>query len=901
MRTALASAIVSLVAAAAHGQPARAPDLAARIQAIETPTALDRGEVTSAVLDVRNTGGEAWPADGAIRLAYHWIRADGSVAVGGGRRTHMPVLVPPGATVRLCAVLEAPDEPGDLRLDWDLVKEGVAWFSHRDPANLLRQQVHVRGAAAAVSLGAPLAIAAWLLVSIAHVLVSVAWTRRGGAVTLDARLFDTVLFAAGTLHGVLFVASTLTGLGHLRGVWWLAAFDASIAAFLVWTWRRARPAGAAAAPITIGYAIVPAALQVAGAIALVTLAVSWARLAARSFHISGSDAAHYHVPNVVNLALGASPFDLMPTPHAYPMGASLVGAWFVLPVGDPWIIDLAMLAFFALLAASLVRAFTIVTGQPGLAWVPWLLLAGMATPLFQHASLFSADLPFAAAFAASVTQLLAWRARGAIAGRDAILGGLAFGLMCGVKTTGTPMLVLLFGVATVVWIARRSRRPRGPLTRRVRAGLAGAFVLAWLAGGGLWLVRNSITQGSPVAPSGLKVRGVTIFKGETLEESASYYSVAGDIAATPGYPLRRRVAFYVRQQLGPILPPMAFLLGLLALDVALGFRRGPAPGVAPGVAPGRPPGGTPGVTPGAIAETATRDDPRLAMILGFAAIAAVFLWLLAHAPWSSLDWTRGLSLRYALPIMAGAGFLAFLALFPRALPWYEDQVPAALGGVFLAGVSVYWFVQGRAAIPATSPDPVPALDLVSCGIAAGLLAASWLMSRSRTGRLAGIAAIVLGVWPAATHLAVQDASLVAEARQDETRLVRCLAAATTGDLERHRAIQIALLAAERRRDVSCPARRIFLGAAFDLPLELQSLPFSTLVFEARQASLDPTSSLDAGRLPCDYVIVTRAELDTLRGSRLLQRVTARQPWTEVAEGGGFVAFAATSAAAGASK
>jgi hypothetical protein len=703
--------------------------------------------------------------------------------------------------------------------------------------------------------------------------VSAAWARRGGAPGVEARLFDTVLFAACTLHGVLFVASMTTGLGHLRGVWWLAAFDASVAACLVWS--RARPAGGAAAPYTTGYAIVPAALQLAGSLALVTLAVSWTRLAARSFHISGSDAAHYHVPNVVNLALGASPFDLMPTPHAYPMGASLVGAWFVLPVGDPWLIDLAMLTFFALLAASLVRAFTVITGQPGLAWVPWLLLAGMATPLFQHASLFSADLPFAAAWSASVTQLLAWRARRAIALRDAILGGLAFGLMCGVKTTGAPMLVLLLGVATTVWIARRSRRTRTPLTRRARAGLVGAFLAAWLAGGGLWLVRNSITQGSPVAPSGLKVHGVTIFKGETLEESAGYYSVAGDMAATPGYPLRRRVAFYVRQQLGPILPPMAMLLALLAIDIGASLwrrRRG----------------------------LREDDDPRLAMLLGFAGIAAVFLWLLAHAPWSSLDWTRGLSLRYALPIVVGAGFLAFLGLFPRSLRWYEDPIPAALGGAFLAGVSLHGFLQGRALIPATSPDTVPGLDCVSCGIAFAVLAAIWVASRSRTARLAGVAAIVLATWPAATRLAAHDARLVAEAQHDQTRLVRCVAAHTAGEMERHRAIQVALLTDERRRGIACPGRRVFLGAAFDLPLELQSLPYSTLVFESRQASMNPASALDAGRSPCDYVIVTRAELETLRGSRLLQRVTARQGWSEVAEGGGFVAFA-TSAPAGASK
>jgi hypothetical protein len=119
-------------------------------------------------------------------------------------------------------------------------------------------------------------------------------------------------------------------------------------------------------------------------------------------------------------------------------------------------------------------------------------------------------------------------------------------------------------------------------------------------------------------------------------------------------------------------------------------------------------------------------------------------------------------------------------------------------------------------------------------------------------------------------------------------------------MERHRAIQVALLTDERRRGIACPGRRVFLGAAFDLPLELQSLPYSTLVFESRQASMNPASALDAGRSPCDYVIVTRAELETLRGSRLLQRVTARQGWSEVAEGGGFVAFA-TSAPAGASK
>ena len=83
----------------------------------------------------------------------------------------------------------------------------------------------------------------------------------------------------------------------------------------------------------------------------------------------------------------------------------------------------------------------------------------MATPLFQTASLFSADLPFAAAFAAAVTQLIAWRSRERTTVGDAISAGLAFGLLCGVKTTGTPMTALLLGVgAAILADARGARR-----------------------------------------------------------------------------------------------------------------------------------------------------------------------------------------------------------------------------------------------------------------------------------------------------------------------------------------------------------------------------------------------------------------------------------------------------------
>ena len=398
--------------------------------------------------------------------------------------------------------------------------------------------------------------------------------------------------------------------------------------------------------------VVAGVLQIAGALALATLAVAWLRVAARSLHVSGSDAAHYHVPNAVNLALGTSPFDLLPTPHLYPMGTSLLGAWFILPFSDPLLIDVAMLACAALLAASLSRAFSAVTGRPGLAWTPWLLLALLSPPLFQLATLFSSDLSFAAAFAAAAAQLLVLGARtpSTIDTRDAIGLGLAFGLLCGVKTTGAPAAALLLAVAVAGWAVGRWRG-RAPLAgaaapprpaRRTAFALLAIGLAAWLAGGGAWLVRNEVRYGSPIAPSGLQVFGVTIFPGETIAESASYYSVAGDLARPGGYPLGDRLSYFVKRWIGPVAGPTALLFVLLLGDVAATRWRRQAP---------------------------VERDLRIALIVGFAAVTIVFLWLLVHAPWTSLDWTDGLALRYALPILVGAAFVAWLGLFPRQFAW----------------------------------------------------------------------------------------------------------------------------------------------------------------------------------------------------------------------------------------
>jgi len=49
-------------------------------------------------------------------------------------RTELPGDVPPGAVIELRGLVRGPAEEGDYRLRWDLVQEGVTWFSERGNA-----------------------------------------------------------------------------------------------------------------------------------------------------------------------------------------------------------------------------------------------------------------------------------------------------------------------------------------------------------------------------------------------------------------------------------------------------------------------------------------------------------------------------------------------------------------------------------------------------------------------------------------------------------------------------------------------------------------------------------------------------------------------------------------------
>jgi hypothetical protein len=96
------------------------------------PETLPPDSVATASFKLKNEGSRSWPAEGPnpVHLAYNWFTPNGQLAgCWDTFRTSLPN-VPPGSEVNLANVaLKSPSTPGQYVLRWDLVEEGVAWFS----------------------------------------------------------------------------------------------------------------------------------------------------------------------------------------------------------------------------------------------------------------------------------------------------------------------------------------------------------------------------------------------------------------------------------------------------------------------------------------------------------------------------------------------------------------------------------------------------------------------------------------------------------------------------------------------------------------------------------------------------------------------------------------------------
>jgi hypothetical protein len=93
---------------------------------------LSTGRIAIVPIAVRNAGRLAWDsrATPPMLLSYHWLPATGDGFITfEGERTPFSAAVLPDATATVGVRVRAPRYPGRYRLEWDLVQEGLLWFS----------------------------------------------------------------------------------------------------------------------------------------------------------------------------------------------------------------------------------------------------------------------------------------------------------------------------------------------------------------------------------------------------------------------------------------------------------------------------------------------------------------------------------------------------------------------------------------------------------------------------------------------------------------------------------------------------------------------------------------------------------------------------------------------------
>jgi hypothetical protein len=109
------------------------------------PATLERRDLYRIPVTLRNIGSQTWHSQGQlpVRLSYRWWTRSGALVLEESLRTELPHRVEPGHEVRLRAKVVTPREPGLYVLEWDMVREGDAWFGDMG-ATMLRQETVVQ-------------------------------------------------------------------------------------------------------------------------------------------------------------------------------------------------------------------------------------------------------------------------------------------------------------------------------------------------------------------------------------------------------------------------------------------------------------------------------------------------------------------------------------------------------------------------------------------------------------------------------------------------------------------------------------------------------------------------------------------------------------------------------------
>ena len=830
-----------------------------------TPSTLETAERYSVPLTLRNTGTLPWKRAQLFRLAYHWADGQGRVVVRDGVRTDLAHDVEPGSTIQLCATVVAPDAAGAYQLQWDMVHEQHTWFSGQAVGNMLTAPVTVV-AAAATGVGAHelLITALFWLITLAPLPLTAFWILCwwGSDITSwDEYLFHVVVFGAGHVYLVLQTLVFTIGMS-LTTVGLSLVVVHGVVAAATWRARHSHTATAgrpSATPLTTGLS----PFEIFGATVLLGLMIQWAWAASGGIEILGTDAANYHVPHAVNFLRGVSPLNVLATPHLYPMGTSVWAAWFFVPFDGPLLLELATAPAFLLLVGASCLLVRLLTNRSGLAWTPWLLLLAFTGQLPRLSLLMSADLAYAASFVALAVQvLLVWRLR-KLDVRQVLALALCAGWLASTKAAGLFSLacIAVCGAAALFLVHRKQGSLSGLRLLPVAVSLA-----VFVGSGGMWILRNWWLFGSPLAPYGMSVFGIQLFAGPPTSSTRFYLSVLGDLRDRPDYALWGRFAESVHEMFGAWVVPAAGLAVLLPVDLALQFVRRRA----------------------VSQETQTKLIFISLLLVTFAVHAAV----IAGLPWTSLDWTRNLSIRYLLPFFFLYMLALYSLLFTDGITWDRWPVGRTLGAAILAGGAL-WYYHAHEATPGLPVNEWIAVLRPEAFLAAAALTIPTSLALSGRFRFvsvttATVAAVVLLVglsWHEAADYGHIAASRARQARQESS----CGTAGAAPSSE-HRGLYLGVVEFQRSGGHSCERTRFFVASRFDRPIELQSADYRNVLLDVRSsaAALERQGPEPGG---CDIIVAAKADLEGRGPEWLGEVLKTRRSFEQVAESGRYVAYA----------
>ena len=107
------------------------PSWGCRFDALDVATHARPGQRLPVIIHLTNTGGMSWWRSEKTwpMLAATYRIVSGNTAQPEGWRTPISGIVRPGEQICLTGTIQAPDEPGNYVLEWDVVSEFECWFA----------------------------------------------------------------------------------------------------------------------------------------------------------------------------------------------------------------------------------------------------------------------------------------------------------------------------------------------------------------------------------------------------------------------------------------------------------------------------------------------------------------------------------------------------------------------------------------------------------------------------------------------------------------------------------------------------------------------------------------------------------------------------------------------------